>query len=97
METRRGGSAWWWRCRQLAPAASPPATGRGAGSGSAVASLPQRPDLAARAKDGAEVGREAEQKLEDVAGAVVGGGHGGQHQAPGQQGDMAGGIDIVLD
>ena len=67
------------------------------GSGSAVTSLPQRPDLAARAKVGAEVGGEAEQKLEDVAGAVVGGGHGGQHQAPGQQGDMAGGFDIVLD
>ena len=67
------------------------------GSGIAVASLPHRPDLAASAKDGAEVGREAEQKLEDVAGAVVGVGHGGQHQAPGQQGDMAGGIDIVLD
>ena len=45
----------------------------------------------------AEVGGEKEQKLEDVAGAVVGRGHGGQHQSPGQQGDMAGGIDIVLD
>ena len=44
------------------------------GSGSAVTSLPQRPDLAARTKVGAEVGGEAEQKLEDVAGAVVGGG-----------------------
>ena len=32
-----------------------------------------------------------------MAGAVVGVGHGGQHQAPGQQGDMAGGFDIVLD
>ena len=74
------------------------------GSGIAVASLPHRPDLAASAKDGAEVGREAEQKLEDVAGAVVGGELRGQHQAPGQQGDGAAGstgdvdcgIDIVL-
>ena len=52
----------------------------------------------------AEVGGEAKQKPEDVAGAVVGGGHRGQHQAPGQQGggaagsagDEDGGIDIVL-
>ena len=73
------------------------------GSGSAVTSLPQRPDLAARTKVGAEVGGEAEQKLEDVAGAVVGGEHRVQHQAPGQQGDWAAGsagdedcgIDIV--
>ena len=38
-------------------------------------------------QDGAEVGGEAEQKPEDVGGAVVG----GEHQAPGQQGDGAGG------
>ena len=46
----------------------------------------------------------AETGSEDVAAAVVGGEHRGQHQAPGQQGDgaagsagdMAGGIDIVL-
>ena len=76
---------------------APPPPGHGAGSGSAVASLPQCHQLAARAMDGAEVGGEAEQKLEDVAGAVVGVGHGGQHQAPGHQGDMNGGIDIVLD
>ena len=39
----------------------------------------------------AEVGGEAKQKPEDVAGAVVGGGHRGQHQAPDQQGDGADG------
>ena len=39
----------------------------------------------------AEVGGEAEQKPEDVAGAAVGGGHRGQHQAPDQQGDGAAG------
>ena len=46
----------------------------------------------------------AETGSEDVAAAVVGGEHRGQHQAPGQQGDgaagsagdMAAGIDIVL-
>ena len=57
--------------------------------------LPTAPS--AGCQDGAEVGGGAEQKLEDVAGAVVGWGHGGQHQAPGHQGDMDGGIDIVLD
>ena len=53
---------------------------------------------------GCQVDGKAEQKPEDVAGAVVGGELRGQHQAPGQQGDWAAGstgdvdcgIDIVL-
>ena len=64
--------------------------------------LPTEPR--AGCQDGAEVDGEAEQKPEDVAGAVVGGELRGQHQAPGQQGDGAAGstgdvdcgIDIVL-
>ena len=49
--------------------------------------------LSAGCQNGAEVDGEAEQKPEDVAGAVVGGELRGQHQAPGQQGDGAGGRD----
>ena len=64
--------------------------------------LPTAPS--AGCQDGAEVDGEAEQKPEDVGGAVVGGEHRVQHQAPGQQGDGAAGstgdvdcgIDIVL-
>ena len=60
--------------------------------------------LSAGCQNGAEVDGEAEQKPEDVGGAVVGGEHRGQHQAPGQQGDgaagsagdVAGAIDKVL-
>ena len=51
--------------------------------------LPTEPR--AGCQDGAEVDGEAEQKPEDVGGAVVGGEHRAQHQAPGQQGDGAGG------
>ena len=60
--------------------------------------LPTAPS--AGCQNGAEVDGEAEQKPEDVAGAVVGGEHRGQHQAPGgaagSTGDVGGGMDIVL-
>ena len=61
--------------------------------------LPTAPS--AGCQDGAEVDGEAEQKPEDVGGAVVGGEHRGQHQAPGQQGDgaagSAGDVDCGID
>ena len=49
---------------------------------------PQRCQLTDRAEDRSG---EAEQEAEDVAAAVVGGGNGGQHQAPGLQGGGAAG------
>ena len=61
--------------------------------------LPTEPS--AGCQNGVEVDGEAEQKPEDVGGAVVGGEHQGQHQPPGQQGDgasgSAGDVDCGID